>query len=113
MSILLFSSNIGVLIGYVTTAQMMRILTWKWSFYIQILSTVPLWIILAVTPKSYLDLDGVYEEQLMEQSSKSGSPATSSKFSNNNNNDMATAIARMSISGGNADALTHRSRSNR
>ena len=66
MSILLFSSNIGVLIGYVTTGQMMRIATWKWSFYTQIFCILPIWVVLALTPKSYLDLDGVAEEYLSE-----------------------------------------------
>lgn len=62
MSILLFSSSIGVLIGYVVTASMIDNMTWKWSFYIQILITIPLWIIISLTPKSYLELDNADEE---------------------------------------------------
>lgn len=34
MSFLLFSSSFGVLIGYIATAQMIRLLTWEWSFYL-------------------------------------------------------------------------------
>lgn len=62
MSILLFSSSIGVLIGYIVTALMIDYMTWKWSFYIQILITIPLWIIISLTPKSYLELDNADEE---------------------------------------------------
>ncbi len=58
MSILLFSSSFGVLIGYISTAQLISTMTWQWSFYVQILVTIPVWFAILVTPLRYLDLNG-------------------------------------------------------
>jgi len=66
MSILLSSSAIGVLIGYVCTAQMMVILTWHWSFYIQILFTIPIFLILLCTDNAHLELNDVGGEEVSE-----------------------------------------------
>ena len=34
MSVLLFSSTFGVLVGYIVTAQMVQKVSWQWAFYI-------------------------------------------------------------------------------
>ena len=57
MSVLLFSSSFGVLVGYIVTAEVVQVVTWQWAFYIQILVTVPLCLIIALTPLKYLDLN--------------------------------------------------------
>ena len=33
-------------------------MSWQWSFYVQILVTIPLWLTILVTPLRYLDLNG-------------------------------------------------------
>ena len=72
MSILLFSSSFGVLIGYITTAQMVKNFTWEWSFYIQVFTTVPLFLVILFTPFKYLDLnledDGDLSNAMLEVS---------------------------------------------
>lgn len=62
MSVLLFSSSLGVLLGYIVTAQFVQSLSWKWSFYVQVLATIPLFVILLLTPSKYLDLSVPDEE---------------------------------------------------
>ena len=34
MSVLLFSSSLGVLVGYIATAQLVQYLSWQWTFYV-------------------------------------------------------------------------------
>ena len=68
MSFLLFSSSFGVLIGYIATAQMIRLLTWEWSFYLQIFATVPLWIFIAFTPNELLEVNSDDELEEFEAS---------------------------------------------
>ena len=63
---LLFSSSFGVLIGYIATAQMIRLLTWEWSFYLQIIATVPLWLFIVFTPNELLEVNSDDEVDEME-----------------------------------------------
>jgi len=36
---------------------MIRLLSWEWSFYLQVLATVPVWLILLMTPQEYLEVN--------------------------------------------------------
>ena len=56
MSVLLFSSSFGVLIGYAVTGQLIQTVSWQWAFYVQIAATIPVSTILLLTPSAYLDL---------------------------------------------------------
>ena len=67
MSVLLFSSSFGVLIGYIVTAQLVQYVSWQWSFYVQVLATIPLFLALLCTPLRYLDLNESEEQQAQSQ----------------------------------------------
>ena len=57
ISILLLSSSLGVLLGYIVTAHLILIeASWHWSFYIQVFVMIPLILVLIFTPARYLDL---------------------------------------------------------
>ena len=56
LTVLLLSSTLGVLFGYIMTTQFIGRLEWQWAFYVQIAAVIPIELCLAVTPIRYLDL---------------------------------------------------------
>ena len=56
MTVLLLSSTLGVLFGYIMTTQFIEKVTWQYSFYTQIVAVIPIIIALLCTPIRYLDL---------------------------------------------------------
>ena len=64
LSILLLSSSIGVILGYLITAQMIKQdkpdakYTWQWTLFVEAFSMIVLIVILVFTPKRYLNLKG-------------------------------------------------------
>ena len=65
MSILLFSSSLGVLIGYIVTSQIIQKASWKYAFYVQVLATLPIFMIVISTPAKYLDLRTVDHKDII------------------------------------------------
>lgn len=80
MSVLLFSSSFGVLIGYAVTGQLIQSVSWRWAFYLQIAATVPICTVLLLTPSAYLDLKAAAQgdhEAVVDSGADSGQkPAT-------------------------------------
>ena len=56
MTILLLSSTLGVLFGYIMTTQFIGKLEWQYAFYVQIIAVIPIVIAILLTPLKYLDL---------------------------------------------------------
>ena len=75
MNVLLLSSSLGVLIGYSVTAQLVEndpgqidpAASWKWSFYVQIIAVIPIFLIIMFTPSRYLDLNISEEAEETEE----------------------------------------------
>ena len=55
---------------------MMRAMTWQWSFYIQIFCTLPLWVIILLTPKEYLELNSGGGEDADTEDEKELTPSS-------------------------------------
>lgn len=55
MSVLLLSSSFGVLLGYIGTAQFIKLGNWQYSFYFQVILALPLAMVLFLSPTHYLD----------------------------------------------------------
>ena len=56
LTVLLLSSTLGVLFGYIMTTQFIGRFEWQYTFYAQILAVIPIILALLVTPRKYLDL---------------------------------------------------------
>ena len=56
LTVLLLSSTLGVLFGYIMTTQFIGRLEWQYAFFAQILAVIPIVLALCVTPTKYLDL---------------------------------------------------------
>jgi MFS family permease len=70
LSALLFSSTIGVLIGYICTSILVLQFRWEVVFYIEAFCAIPFCVILALTPSRFLELPK--EEDLGESAVNSG-----------------------------------------
>ena len=56
LTVLLLSSTLGVLFGYIMTTQFIEKAAWQYSFYTQIIAVIPIILALLFTPIKYLDL---------------------------------------------------------
>lgn len=56
LSVLLYSGALGVLIGYIVTAQMVLNAIWQWAFYIEVFVAIVLFFVISCIGANELDL---------------------------------------------------------